>query len=437
MSPSARKTKSELIKAYERFVPRELLKLLGEADITQVHLGNQIETEMTILFSDIRGFTSISEEMTPQQNYHFLNTYFSQMEPEIRRLKGIIDKYVGDAIMALFPSSADNALECAVAMLNRLDTYNAARKEAGDAPVRIGIGLNTGLCMLGTVGGENRMETTVISDAVNLASRIEQMNKKYHTRILVSENTFHHLNNREDMGIRFLDRVKVKGRTQPQSVYELFENDPPACREGKLRTRRTFEEALAHYHFQYIQTAQSLLKECLRINPEDIPARIYYDRCKEFFACGHHESTGEIGKSVVWTSEYEFGIPEIDAQHRELFARVNRLMEVVFKGVEMSEIKETIAFLDRYVSSHFTIEEALMEEYGYPFTHYQKLQHRNFTDTFANLKEEISSVDDSNRLYTLFRIQLLVVDWLITHTAKQDKHLGRFIKRKQHGLSTR
>ncbi|MFP3911412.1 MAG: adenylate/guanylate cyclase domain-containing protein [Desulfobacteraceae bacterium] len=111
MSPSARKTKRELIKAYERFVPRELLKLLGEEDITQVRLGNQIETEMTILFSDIRGFTSISEEMTPQQNYHFLNTYFSQMEPEIRRLKGIIDKYVGDAIMALFPSSADNALE--------------------------------------------------------------------------------------------------------------------------------------------------------------------------------------------------------------------------------------------------------------------------------------------------------------------------------------
>ena len=111
-------------------------------------------------------------------------------------------------------------------------------------------------------------------------------------------------------------------------------------------------------------------------------------------------------------------------------------MEVVFDGVEMSEIKEAVSFLDEFVLSHFEQEEALMDEYDYPFTRFQKLQHDNFKDVFSSLKGEIRGLDDTNRLYTLFRIQLLVVDWLVTHTAKVDMHLGRFIKRKKRGLST-
>ena len=436
MTEPIKNTDMELIEAYERFIPREILKMLRKENITKVHLGNQIEKEMTVLFSDIRGFTSMSEEMTPQQNFDFINSYLSRMEPVIRRHNGIVDKYVGDAIMALFPLSADDALKCAVAMLSELDNYNKERKSASLEPVKIGIGLNTGLCMLGTVGGENRMETTVIADAVNLASRIETMTKSYSTSILISENTFHHLNETKNMGIRFLDRVKVKGKIQPQSVYEVFENDPPECREKKILTARLFVEALAHYHFKHIQTAVELLEECLSVNPDDIPAQVYRERCEEFFKSGFHESTGEIGKSVVWTQAFEFGVPEIDEQHQALFAQVNRLMEVVFDGVEMSEIKEAVSFLDEFVLSHFEQEEALMDEYDYPFTRFQKLQHDNFKDVFSSLKGEIRGLDDTNRLYTLFRIQLLVVDWLVTHTAKVDMHLGRFIKRKKRGLST-
>jgi hemerythrin-like metal-binding protein len=436
LTDQTKKADMKLIKAYERFIPQEILKMLRKEDITEVRLGNQIEKEMTVMFSDIRGFTSISEEMTPQNNFDFINSYLSRMEPVVRHHNGIVDKYVGDAIMALFPSSADDALKCAVSMLNKLDNYNNERKSAGQEPIKIGIGLNTGLCMLGTVGGENRMETTVIADAVNLASRIESMTKNYSANILISENTFHHLNETRDMGIRFLDRVNVKGKIQPQSVYEVFENDPPECREKKVITIKVFEEALAHYHFKHIQTAMELLEKCLSVNPSDIPAHVYHERCKEFFRSGFHESTGEIGKPVVWTRDLEFGVPEIDEQHQELFAQVNRLMEVVFKGNEMSEIKETVSFLDEFVLSHFEKEEALMDEYDYPFSHFQKLQHNNFKDVFSSLKEEIKVLDDTNRLYTLFRIQLLVVDWLVTHTAKLDVHLGRFIKRKQRGQST-
>jgi hemerythrin-like metal-binding protein len=327
-------------------------------------------------------------------------------------------------------------LNCSIAMLKTLAQYNEERTKADFESIHIGIGLNTGLCMLGTVGGEERMETTVIADAVNLASRLEGMNKKYLTNILIGENTFHHLNQKEHLGIRFLDRVRVKGKVQPQSVYEVFENDSPDCRKGKFKTLRIFEEALANYHFKHVETARNLLEECLSINPSDDPAKVYLDRCDAFLASGHHEGTGEIGKSVVWTTDFEFGVPEIDEQHRELFDHTNRLMKVVFEGVEMSEIEETVSFLDRFVSSHFEDEEALMNKYGYPFSRYQKLQHDNFKDVFSGLKGEISLLNDTNRLYTLFRIQLLVVDWLVTHTAKQDRHLGRFIKRKQRGLST-
>lgn len=158
--------------AFSRFVPREFLSLLNKKNVVDVQLGDQIEKEMTVLFSDIRGFTSLSEKMTPQENFNFINAYLSQMAPIIAQHHGFIDKYIGDAIMALFPTDAEEALNASIAMLKTLTTYNKILQKNNLAPINIGIGLNTGRLMLGTVGGKNRMDGTVISDAVNLASRI-------------------------------------------------------------------------------------------------------------------------------------------------------------------------------------------------------------------------------------------------------------------------
>src|SRR4030042_2883471 len=159
-------SRSKLKRAYDRFVPQQFFKLLGIEDITKVKWGDQVERTMTILFSDIRNFTSLSESMSPQQNFDFINSYLSQMEPVISQNGGMIDKYVGDAIMVLFPNGADDALNGSIAMLRMLESYNQERSKAGYSSIRIGIGLNTGLLMLGTVGGKNRMQGTVISDAV-------------------------------------------------------------------------------------------------------------------------------------------------------------------------------------------------------------------------------------------------------------------------------
>ncbi len=149
----------DIVSAYSRFVPHQFLQLLGKETVTDIVLGESLEKKMTILFSDMRDFTALSESMTPCENFSFINSYLERMEPAISSYHGVIDKYIGDAIMALFPTSADDALDGALGMLNGLAGYNEERKTQGRPPVAIGIGLNTGLMMLGTVGGRNRMQS--------------------------------------------------------------------------------------------------------------------------------------------------------------------------------------------------------------------------------------------------------------------------------------
>jgi hemerythrin-like metal-binding protein len=421
---------SDIVKAYDRFVPHQFLKLLGKKSITEVRLGDQVEKSMTVLFSDIRNFTTLSETMTPQENFNFLNSYLNQMEPVIDRHNGIIDKFVGDAIMALFPASADYALAGAVAMLRKLEEYNEGRQRAGYAPIRIGIGLNTGLLMLGVIGGANRMEGTVISDAVNLASRIESMTKNYGANILISEHTYYSLQHFNRQHIRFVDRVLVKGKMRPQSVYEVFETDPDPVRELKKKTIDLFEEAIAHYHFKKADKARELLNTYLEINPQDIPAKKYLARCERYLQTGIHEGTDELDYTVRWTPEMSIGHSAIDEQHRELFQKTNILIEIVMKGNRAAETEKAVSLLSECAVHHFRTEEDLMRQHEYPFLDIQEQQHDRFVRSFAKLKEEIPKFK-GNQLYLMFRIKIFIVDWLVNHTTKEDMHLGQFIQREK------
>lgn len=265
--------------AYGRFVPHEFLYFLGYESIVDVKLGDCLQLEMSILFSDIRDFTSLSEMMTPEDNFKFINAYLSRMEPAITEHQGFIDKYIGDAIMALFSGEADNAVKAGIAMLKRLAEYNTTRGRPGRPIINIGIGINTGLMMLGTVGGQNRMNSTVISDAVNLASRIEGLTKDYGVSLLISHNTYLALNNVNDYAIRLIDRVKVKGKLEMVTVYEVFDADLPEVKEAKLKTKTIFEQAILLYNQKDFQKAAQLFEECLRQLPEDKVAHIYLERC--------------------------------------------------------------------------------------------------------------------------------------------------------------
>ncbi|MEG5000309.1 AAA family ATPase [Microcoleus sp. B4-D4] len=272
---------TELNQAFERFVPRQFLQILDKESILDVKLGDQVQQDMSVLFSDIRDFTTLSESMNPQDNFKFINAYLSQMEPAIIENQGFIDKYIGDAIMALFSGEADNAVKAGIDMLHRLSEYNQHRTASGYVPIKIGIGINTGSLILGTVGGKNRMDSTVISDAVNLASRIESLTKQYGISMLISNYTFQSLSDSNQYAIRLIDRVKVKGKSKAVSMFEVFDADPPETYEGKLDTRTRFEEALILYHCQKLRDAERLFAECLRHNPTDKAAQIYQQRCTQ------------------------------------------------------------------------------------------------------------------------------------------------------------
>ncbi len=278
-----RKFTSELFhlnEAFSRFVPQQFLQYLEKESIVDVKLGDSVQKEMSVLFSDIRDFTTLSESMTPQDNFKFINAYLSRMEPLIIAHHGFIDKYIGDAIMALFSGSADDAVQAGIAMLHYLTEYNQHRANSGYVPIHIGIGINTGSLMLGTVGGQNRMDSTVISDAVNLASRIEGLTKQYGVSLLISHHTFAQLNDVNQYTFRLVDQVQVKGKSAVVSVYEIFDADPPQRREGKLVTKTRFEEALLLYNLHSFREAAKQFAEVLSVNPEDTVARIYLDRCQ-------------------------------------------------------------------------------------------------------------------------------------------------------------
>lgn len=262
----------------ERFVPRAFLALVGKPRIVDVELGDNKREEMSILFSDIRGFTTLSESMTPDETFAFINAYLERMGPVIRDHNGFIDKYIGDAIMALF-TNADDALRAGLAMLDALDKFNAQRRATGQQPIAIGIGINTGSLMLGTIGERHRMDGTVISDAVNLAARVESLTKDYKVPLLIAESTWRQLRDPKAHDIRPIDVVVVKGKTRPVTLFEVYQRDPPGERAAKERTRDLLQsgiEALAH---RDAATAQRCFRECLELAPSDAAARNLLKNC--------------------------------------------------------------------------------------------------------------------------------------------------------------
>ncbi|MFT4624134.1 MAG: putative ATPase/signal transduction histidine kinase/class 3 adenylate cyclase [Myxococcota bacterium] len=275
------RTHLQLVKingAVNRFVPKNFLQLLGRESIVDVRLGDSVEREMTIMFSDIRSFTSLSEQMTPEENFRFINEYLGVMEPLVLNTGGFVDKYLGDGILALFDTGPANAVKAGVGMLDALLAFNLERAERGKLPIQIGIGINTGTLMLGTVGGTNHMDTTVVSDAVNLTSRVESLNKRYGTSLLVTASTLAALD-REAHSLRVLDVVAVDGKREPVEVYEVYDADPEAVRHAKDATLRMFEDAVRRFHARQVDEAFRLFMLCRTMNPMDLAVNQYIERC--------------------------------------------------------------------------------------------------------------------------------------------------------------
>jgi len=264
-----------------RFIPAEFIEYLQKSDINDLRLGDHVEKEMTIFFSDIRHFTQLAEGLTTEEIFAFINSYLARMVPIIKESGGFVDKYVGDAIMALFPDrgGADQAVRTALEMQTRILEYNRHRASVGYRPIEMGIGIHTGTLMLGVVGVQDRMENTVISDAVNLSSRLQAIAKAFNIGVVISEASFKSL---EDVGLfkyRFIGKVRVKGRAAPVSCFEIFSDTQDAAFELKMKANTFFEQGMLGYYQKEFVDASYYFKRALEILPHDGAARFYLEAC--------------------------------------------------------------------------------------------------------------------------------------------------------------
>jgi class 3 adenylate cyclase len=264
--------------AQARFVPTEFLRFLRRESIADVELGDSTLQTMSILFSDIRSFTTISEGMAPPEIFAFLNEYMRRVGPLVREHNGFIDKYIGDAVMGLFPESASDALRAGVALQKELRIFNAQRERERKAHIAAGVGIHTGQLMLGTVGERGRMETTVIADAVNAASRLESATKTFGCSIVISGQTFAALTDPGDFLLRRLGAAHVKGRAEALEVYECYSGDAPDAIERKLRSADAFAQAVAAFEAGHFAAACETFAAIAADDPDDTAVRSFLER---------------------------------------------------------------------------------------------------------------------------------------------------------------
>jgi predicted ATPase/class 3 adenylate cyclase/ActR/RegA family two-component response regulator len=345
--------------SYERFVPREFLQLLEKKSILDVELGQFIQRQMTVLFCDIRDFTTLSEEMNPEENFKFINSFLRRMEPAISKNKGFIDKYIGDAIMALFSERADDALLAAIEMRANLSAYNLHREKSDYHQIRIGIGINTGDLMLGTIGGSSRMDGTVISDAVNLAARIESLTKTFHTPLLVSEYLVEKLQNKNQFYLREIDRVKVKGKERPVTIFECFNCDKQDVIDKKLSSLEKYNNGLTAFREGNFSEAREFFNLCQKACPEDPIPVIYINRCNKLITEKKNERKNENYLSDEMEIDKKILIVDDNAAILEFMAKMfskNRY-EVVLAESEKNAILKYESFLPDVVLTDLHLPE--------------------------------------------------------------------------------
>jgi adenylate cyclase len=251
-------------------------------DPEKLKLGGE-KKDLTVLFSDIRGFTSISEHMTPERLVKFLNEYLTKMTDIVFKYDGLLDKYMGDAIMAIWGAPLDQsdhplrACYTALEMVEELRLLQQRWATEGMPRMNIGIGINAGPMVVGNMGSERRFDYTVMGDSVNLGSRLEGLNKLYGTNIIISEMTYERV--REEILGRELDLVRVKGKDQPVKIYELLSRRAKTLPEQKALAEE-FQAALGEYRNRNWETARKIFQSILERYPADGPARLYVERCQ-------------------------------------------------------------------------------------------------------------------------------------------------------------
>lgn len=281
-----------------KFVPYEFLGALGHTVLTDVKLGDQVEKIVTVLFSDIRDYTSLSEQMTPEENFKFVCSFNERMGPAICKHKGFINQYLGDAIMAIFPGNAADALCAAIEMQKQVGILNMERQENGQLPIQIGVGMHTGSLIMGITGDVDRLDATTISDTVNTASRLESLTKQYKSGIILSDSCLEQISQKEKFHLRYIGLVQLKGKQQSINIHECFSGNTDEDIFKKQKTLSTFNKGIYNYLNSSFGASVQAFISVGEVHPEDKTAEFFLTNAKLYMQNGVPEN---------WTGVLEMG----------------------------------------------------------------------------------------------------------------------------------
>lgn len=259
---------------YYKFVPQKFKEYLGKENIAELSLGDASSRDLTVLFCDIRSFSINSEIMTAKENFAFVNTVYGKAGPVIRENNGFIDKYIGDAIMALF-ECADDAVKAGNEIYKAIVLDPTTAEELNVSSINIGIGLHSGMAMVGIVGESERLSGTVISDTVNLSSRLESLTKQFKTAMLISKDTLDRMEDTEAVNLRYLGMIQVAGVNEVKSVYEVLDCLPEEERQKRSANADDFKEAIRLFHLGRRDEACAMLQKIADDGRNDYVSDMY------------------------------------------------------------------------------------------------------------------------------------------------------------------
>ncbi len=258
----------------QKFIPKQFLKFLGKTSITELELGNQVQKHATTFFCDIISATKVSTSLSLEENFNFINSYLNIVSPIIRKYDGFVDKYLGDGILAVFPRP-ETAIECATAVCRAIEIKNKSQKFLPNVDARISI--HTGEIIFGIVGEEERMSPTIISDVVNFASKMEEINKLMGTKVIFSKETLNEIPTKFELAYRFIGNISLDN-SQTTSLFESLEVYPRKKRERLIHLKKTFEEGVRFFNSNDFLQARKCFKEVLTYVNDDKASYVYFNK---------------------------------------------------------------------------------------------------------------------------------------------------------------
>lgn len=278
----------DLHDTFRKFIPTQFIEHLTEHDERELQLGKADEEDIAVMFLDIRKFSELSQQLTPQQTLNFLNAFFMRMNAPIHANYGFVDKFIGDAILALFDhpkgtaqTKVSDALNAAIGLRQALDLYNSHRQKSGYASINIGIGIHFGPVIIGTVGSDDRMDTTVLGQTVNTANYLEHLAKHFQSDIIISEAMVANLPENHGYCLRKMSYVEVKGELEPHIIYEVLNHLPKVIQEDKLALQdeiNTCINLVKNHEYQHLLNLAAKLKT---LHPREIVFTRFYQTAEQ------------------------------------------------------------------------------------------------------------------------------------------------------------